>query len=392
MIQEITIRGFKSLADVTVKLEPVTVLIGKSGTGKSNFMDAIQFLRQLLFLRNNQVFQGNFGDWRTVYSATRPFPKFLSFRVTFGIDGLDERFVYQLTLRQHEQHADLQFPPSLIEEKLLFGSKTLFHHENNKWIVQPNVISLPQPQGILLGAITGFQESSLAFSALTYGIGCYRFPDSVLQQSGAHQVHQPDNLKQGFHDNGANHVAVFADLYRDVRHWKSLKQLDAGMRTMKPTLVGITVDQPQSTVISTAHEISNFPRLTFDIAQESEGSRRLFACLLALYQQPSKQTLLFDEPEKGIYPAGLGLLAQEFNACAASGRGQVILTTHSPDFLDHFLPEQIRVVEMAKFETRIGPVEEGQVEAIKEQFLSAGELLTVDLARINESTAAETAQ
>ena len=39
----------------------------------------------------------------------------------------------------------------------------------------------------------------------------------------------------------------------------------------------------------------------------------------------------------------------------------MILTTHSPDFLDHFRPEQIRVVAMENFETRIGP--DGQLIA-----------------------------
>lgn len=41
MIEQITVRNFKSIRSVTVNLEPVTVLIGRSGTGKSNFLGAI---------------------------------------------------------------------------------------------------------------------------------------------------------------------------------------------------------------------------------------------------------------------------------------------------------------------------------------------------------------
>ena len=40
----IRIQNFKSLRDATVDLSPVTVFIGKSGTGKTNFASAIQFL------------------------------------------------------------------------------------------------------------------------------------------------------------------------------------------------------------------------------------------------------------------------------------------------------------------------------------------------------------
>ena len=48
MIHCIRIQNFKSLRDVTVDLSPVTVFIGKSGTGKTNFASAIRFLRDYL--------------------------------------------------------------------------------------------------------------------------------------------------------------------------------------------------------------------------------------------------------------------------------------------------------------------------------------------------------
>ncbi len=104
--------------------------------------------------------------------------------------------------------------------------------------------------------------------------------------------------------------------------------------------------------------------------------------MLALYQRPSKQTLLFEHPEDSIHPGALSLLAEEFNAAPGEGRGQVILTTHSPDFLDHFAAEQVRVVELDELQTRIGPVSDEQREAIQEKLLEPGELLTVDPARI----------
>ena len=63
------------------------------------------------------------------------------------------------------------------------------------------------------------------------------------------------------------------------------------------------------------------------------------------------------------------------------GHGQVILTTHSPKLLDQFDVEQIRVVELAGLETRIGLVSNEQREAIREKLLDPGELLTVDPAR-----------
>jgi recombinational DNA repair ATPase RecF len=51
MIKRIRIQNFRSLVDVTVDLDSLTVLIGRSGTGKSNFVDAIRFLRNSLDAR-----------------------------------------------------------------------------------------------------------------------------------------------------------------------------------------------------------------------------------------------------------------------------------------------------------------------------------------------------
>ena len=47
MLKRVHIRGFKSLADVEVQLEPLTVLFGPNASGKSNFLDALLLLSKL---------------------------------------------------------------------------------------------------------------------------------------------------------------------------------------------------------------------------------------------------------------------------------------------------------------------------------------------------------
>ena len=69
----------------------------------------------------------------------------------------------------------------------------------------------------------------------------------------------------------------------------------------------------------------------------------------------------------------------------------MILTTHNPILLDSFDVESIRAVDMREGATIIGPVSREQRQAIKEQLLSTGELLTVDRARIEEEATAQPA-
>jgi predicted ATPase len=118
------------------------------------------------------------------------------------------------------------------------------------------------------------------------------------------------------------------------------------------------------------------------VRQESEGFRRYLAHLLALYQTPSKQTLIFEHPEAGLHPGALESLAYEFKTCPHDGRGQVILTTHSPQLLDYFPVESIRVVDIQEQATKIDRLAPEQFEAVRERLLHPGELLTVDPARL----------
>ena len=112
------------------------------------------------------------------------------------------------------------------------------------------------------------------------------------------------------------------------------------------------------------------------------------AHLIALYQSPPKGTMIFEEPEKGIHPGALAVLAEQFLACAGGGRSQVLLTPHSPELLNHFPPEAIRLVQMRDSKTLIGPIHPNQVLAIKEQLLRPGELLTVDTPKLAEAAPA----
>src|SRR5947209_5504853 len=96
MIKRIRISNFKSLGDVSVDLGPVVVLIGRSGSGKSNFVEALRWLRDFLTLRSIETVQQRHGGWDVVLSATAPKPIALSYSLTFAAPGLNEDFQYEL--------------------------------------------------------------------------------------------------------------------------------------------------------------------------------------------------------------------------------------------------------------------------------------------------------
>lgn len=374
MIHQIRIQNFKSLRDVTVDLTPVTVFIGKSGTGKTNFASAVRFLRDYLAGGVHEIAQHP-QDWKC---ATNP-SGMVEFRIVFSVPEFPERFTYSVRLSEH----GVMHPPAF--ELLDYGSRTVFRQAQarsgqHEWEVKPSLVSVPQAGGVALGRLPGLEEAVVAHTALTAGIGVYVFPNDVL---GSNPTGHDGAI--GLADKGDNYLRVLRAITRDLQKGTAVKKaIAATLNRINETVAGVELDShqnPQNAIV--AHRLGD-KTLTLDLRQESDGFRRFYAHLLALYQMPPKQTLVFEEPENGIYPGALELLADEFKSAPETERGQVLLTTHSPALLDHFSVEHIRVVQLVELETKIGLLAEEQKDAIREELLHAGELLTVDPARRQE--------
>src|SRR5436190_5560488 len=93
MITSITIRDFKSIREQTVKLEPLTVLVGRSGTGKSNFVQAIRFLRN--FVSSSNAIDAE-GGWRRIVPEGVVQPK-LQLGITFSVPSQSGEYQYGVT-------------------------------------------------------------------------------------------------------------------------------------------------------------------------------------------------------------------------------------------------------------------------------------------------------
>src|SRR3954447_11544880 len=70
-LRRVRIRGYKSIAFCDVTLEPLTVFVGRNASGKSNFLDALAFLGDLMKL---PVFGAvhNRNGWRSIFCRSSP--------------------------------------------------------------------------------------------------------------------------------------------------------------------------------------------------------------------------------------------------------------------------------------------------------------------------------
>lgn len=109
----------------------------------------------------------------------------------------------------------------------------------------------------------------------------------------------------------------------------------------------------------------------FDAYSLSDGTLR-FICLATLLLQPSPPALiLLDEPELGLHPFAIRILAEMLEA--ASKRVQVVLATQSVTLLNNFAPQDVIVAENDGLKTTFKRLDEEKLKHWLEEF-SIGEL------------------
>src|SRR5213592_2989233 len=70
-LRRVRIRGYKSIAFCDVTLQPLTILVGRNGAGKSNFLDALAFLRDVMETNVTEAMKRR-GGWDSIVSRFSP--------------------------------------------------------------------------------------------------------------------------------------------------------------------------------------------------------------------------------------------------------------------------------------------------------------------------------
>ena len=100
----------------------------------------------------------------------------------------------------------------------------------------------------------------------------------------------------------------------------------------------------------------------FDVSSLSDGTLRFICLATLLLQHPEERPSirLLDEPELGLHPYAISMLASMIKS--ASVDTQVIVSTQSSLLLDYFEPENVLVTELEDGATTIQRLVEGETE------------------------------
>ncbi len=361
-IDKITLRGFKSIKDLQdFPLKSLNILIGANGAGKSNFIDFFRLLRAIIdgslpgFVREHGGSDGFF---------------FLGPKYT-------RRIAARLEFGQHVYEFNL-VPTSSAE--LMFEGQQIHYAGGSKAGGATYSASERIREPAFRGPYDGESEAGKLLAKLFDAMGLnisesvrswivYHFHDTSMlapmRRIGS--VRDNEYLRPD-----AGNVAAFLLMLRDV-HPATYEKIRDTIRLANPFFDDFKLrSQPSKGDIQIQLEWtqkgSDYP---FNASQLSDGTLRFIALTTALLQPNPPTTILLDEPELGLHPYALNLLAGLLKKAAT--RMQVIVSTQSSPLLDNFEAEDVIVVERKDGESVFKRLSSAELEEWLKDY-SLGEL------------------
>lgn len=396
-LRRVRIRGYKSIAFCDVTLEPLTILVGRNASGKSNFLDALAFVRDLMEMRASEAVYER-KSWHAIHSRSSLSPfiemglevTFESSKSTWDADysfSLEIVKQNQIRVRQenlllNQQGCDWHCGYCATEGKLDWIGEEHFVEEAS-WrgldgLRDPTADKLLKPQLFgrrlsdrLLLSIIG-TPPFLNFAEGLRAAGVYNFAPLEMR------AHQPIAASPILLRDGSNLARAIEGLLEIEP--ETVQRITSYLKAIVPGVAGFhTVEYGDfETVRFTLAAKAGQAPLEFDASSMSDGTLRVLAALVAAFQivLPGgfPGFIGIEEPETALHPAALRALVAALDE--ATLRTQVLLTTHSPDLLDvaAVKPANVRVVECLEGATAITPVDVASISIVRDRLGTLGSL------------------
>jgi predicted ATPase len=422
VLKTLSVEHFRSIGRVNLTLTPIMVLVGPNAVGKSNIVDAFRFLRDIatLGLDRSLALRGGIDNIRQ-RSPTRPYH--ITFDATIVDDRMRGNFKYTLILssktqkyliiaeRLSWQDASSGGPPSrrhLPPDRAIrsfdiardkHGSVNVdvgFSTDSDTLSLNLRTSntdeSLLETRSLfaeLEGAIIATEARSAhrqrpdLLSAIFFPIRRTFLVNEALRDMEAYNIfpnilRNPQNPTndERLNADASNFCSVFRAFSRDRSGRNAMGNIIDHMRVFLPTLINISIDLVGSFLTPIFHFDDGSRTYKFNTQQLSDGTLRLLGILTALYQPRRPKIIALEEPEQTIHPGLLGIVADAIKH--ASRSSSVIVTTHSPNLIDYFSPDEIIPVHATADGTTLGSIDGPQLEAIKKGLFSPGELLVIE--------------
>ena len=336
-IESIEIRNYRMFQQVLLNNLPrMVVVVGANGSGKSTLFDVFTFLKDAL-TQNVSAAVARRGGFRELVSrnSTGPIEIVIKFRESEGplvtyqlaINEESGRVVVErevLRYRRGQRGQPWRFVDfrkgegTAITNEYAYGQEGATVERLDYRLDDPSILAIKG-----LGQFRDFHIVSEFRSLIeNWYISNFQIADarpSVEAGYAEHLSARGDNVAQ---------VAQF--LYEN--HRESFETILKAMRWQVPGVSNVEARPTEDGRLVLRFQDGSFED-PFIARYVSDGTIKMFAYLVLLYDPTPHPLLAIEEPENQLYPELLYPLAEEFRLYAKRG-GQVFVSTHSPDFLN----------------------------------------------------------
>lgn len=342
MIKTFNVDNFKSLNNLSINLQPMTVIVGNNATGKSSILQAIDFVCGCVNDDFSVLLERR--GW-TVDNIRSKFIRSGTARISFGVEVVLEepvnttlkwRMVLQPNVAKNQLHlvseeiVDLDTKETLVQYKASAGG--WIKGDKEELSIMPNFV-------ITSSCLKVIQHLHGVDSRLN------RLVD-FFDNSESFEMLAPDNMRLSSRGVVKNIGETGKNLPSFIRQM-SAEQKNNFMSKLKRILgdrisdVSASVKGKPGWTLINVKEHYDTGDVEFSSKEISDGILRVLAFIAISEIEPANAIFLLDEVENGINSDYAETMIDVLSEIYEESRHQLVLTTHSTVFLDYVKPEQI---------------------------------------------------
>ena len=374
-LESIKLKNFKTFKDVEIKDIPrFCVFVGANGTGKSTIFSVFGFLKDLLSSNVNTALSkhGGVRGIKEVRSRNSKGPieieiKFRSEEVinidtssqpliTYTLQIDDENGKAYIALeRLRYRRGSYGQPWTFLEMRKGEG----FAVTNEKLLTETNINELTtEPQRLKSNdilAIKGLAQFEKFKAVVAFGnlIENWHVSDIHIEKM---RNEQNVNYAEHLSKDGENLSLVLQFLYKN--HLDIYNKIITQLKRRIPGISMVETKETEEGKILLKLKENAFDD-PFLVRYVSDGTIKMLAYLVLLYDPKPYSLLCVEEPENQLYPSLLEELAEEFRYYGNEGN-QVFVSTHSPDFLNAVNIEEVFLLKKENGYTKIFPAKDNE--------------------------------
>ncbi|HYW18915.1 MAG TPA: AAA family ATPase [Nodularia sp. (in: cyanobacteria)] len=373
MLKQLILENWKSFRYAELPLDPLTVLIGTNASGKSNVVEALEFLQRIAQGGNIEAALAGDKTLASIrggveWAARKPGSQFTLKVLMKGEDEItDYLYVIQIETLPKVR---------VIEEYIEFGileKNKIFTVKNNSFPTESSLKSVNSSAGI--NELRQFHE--ISNQHLPYENLVEILKNQYLPLKTAIQLFVISRLEK---------ILILNPIPSKMRDYSPLSDtLESDASNIAGVLAALSDQQKEEVELTLSKYIKDLPEgdikkvwaekvgrfatdamiycqeewkpgeiTEIDARSMSDGTLRFIAILTALLTRPEGSQLIIEEIDNGLHPSRVNLIVKILREIGSKRNIDILITTHNPALLDALSPEIVPFVIVAHRDSETG--------------------------------------